>query len=299
MFQKTVIFTVVMIFLAACGSSTTPTPETSAQGVSSGGAASATQEPAAALQARLVPVSGRVSVMRKGETEFKETPTATLLGEGDIVRTGADGTALIVFAYNTDTTLSPNSQLGIKTLQKDQNGVFTIYLLQYIGTIFHRANFDSAGSSYEVITPSGVAAIRGTAFYTDVVYAALQGKTPEEIEAWLGSEAFFQTLGFTQDEISKLDGLSVTFDISSGKVTVSYTDGNGDTQAIDLEPGKTVTITPTTQCEMPNDATQSADEVQCEVTIAVAVGVTDRGCGDNICDPYRGENTQTCSADCH
>jgi len=113
-------------------------------------------------------MEGRVELRRAGETRFTAVTGTITVSDGDMLRTGADGIACITFLDNTEVTLFPNTELKIENCVQRDDGSFFIRLMQTLGRTFNRVNFPDANSQYEVSTPNGVAAVRGTAFWVEI-----------------------------------------------------------------------------------------------------------------------------------
>jgi hypothetical protein len=130
--------------------------------------------------------------------------------------------------------------------------------------------------------------VRGTAFYVNVIYDALTGMTPEEIENFINTEAFFNEIfGSDPELLAALGAIGASFDVASGQVVITYTDENNRTQVVTLNPGQLVEI---------EVLGYSADGLP--IVGSVTIGATGRHCGDGICDEYMDETTASCPADC-
>ena len=86
-----------------------------------------------ALEAQRTVLEGTVRMLPNGETEFVPVTGTQPVAEGDIVRTGADGVATILFAENTEATLFPNTQIEVHVFQQLESGATEIILHQAIG----------------------------------------------------------------------------------------------------------------------------------------------------------------------
>ncbi len=86
------------------------------------------------------------------------------LFEGDTVRTGADGHAVILFFDGSTLSLEPGAQVRLDAARiADRATVIDLY--QAAGTTWHAVHkLLDPGSRYQVTTPSMTAAVRGTAF---------------------------------------------------------------------------------------------------------------------------------------
>jgi hypothetical protein len=120
-------------------------------------------------EATLTVQQATVEVSRAGADTFEEVADSAALRSGDTIRTGEQGVALVVFFDETQTTLYPNSELVISTLEEDDDGKLIIQLEQLLGVNFHIIdNFPDSIAVHDVSTPYGVASVRGTAYWSEV-----------------------------------------------------------------------------------------------------------------------------------
>lgn len=138
--------------------------------------AAPTSTPPAAAEAegdmaRLVTIQlaeGEV-MLRRAEAD---TPSAARVGDrlnpGDELTTGPDGRALLELDEGTLMAVSENSTLTLDTLEGTSRNPVTRFLLR-LGEIFAgRKGELPDGSSFEVLTPHSIAAIRGSAMRVTV-----------------------------------------------------------------------------------------------------------------------------------
>jgi len=107
---------------------------------------------------------GDVFVMKAGTSDWMEGAVEMSLGVGDKLRTGDDSGAEITFFDGSTMELKAGTQVEITSLDfSADTDVTTITLMQTIGTTISRMTklLDPA-SRYEVETPSGVVAVRGS-----------------------------------------------------------------------------------------------------------------------------------------
>lgn len=105
---------------------------------------------------------GTVALLRAGaERSAREGEP---LAEGDELRTGDDGHAVILFFDGSTVALEPRSSLRIDVARSDGRATL-VDVYQALGTTWHSVQkaLDS-GSRYQVITSTMAAAVRGTAF---------------------------------------------------------------------------------------------------------------------------------------
>ena len=113
---------------------------------------------------------GDVLVMKAGTDDWTDAAVGMSLGVGDIIKTGDNSGAEITFFDGSTIELGAGTQIEITALDSSPDTDATIItLLQTIGTTISRVTkiLDPA-SRYEVETPSGVVAVRGSAAETHV-----------------------------------------------------------------------------------------------------------------------------------
>ncbi len=107
---------------------------------------------------------GDVFVMKAGTNDWIEGAVEMSLGVGDKLKTGDDSSAEITFFNGSTMELEAGTQVEITSLDfSADTDVTTITLMQTIGTTLSRVTklLDPA-SRYEVETPSGIVAVRGS-----------------------------------------------------------------------------------------------------------------------------------------
>ncbi len=108
---------------------------------------------------------GDVLVMKAGTDDWTDAAVGMSLGVGDIIKTGDNSGAEITFFDGSTIELGADTQIEITALDiAPDSGATIITLIQTIGTTISRVTkiLDPA-SRYEVETPSGVVAVRGSA----------------------------------------------------------------------------------------------------------------------------------------
>ena len=113
---------------------------------------------------------GDVFVMKAGTDDWIEGEIGMSLEVGDAIKTGDDSGAEITFFDGSTIELKPGTEIEIASLDiSTDTGSTTISLKQTIGSTVSRVTkiLDPA-SSYEVETPSGVAAVRGSVMLVSV-----------------------------------------------------------------------------------------------------------------------------------
>jgi VCBS repeat-containing protein len=107
---------------------------------------------------------GDVFVMKAGADSWTEAEVGISLEVGDSLKTGDDSSAEITFFDGSTIELQPGTEIGITSLDvSEDTGSTTVTLEQTIGATISRViNIIDPASSYEVETPSGAAAVRGS-----------------------------------------------------------------------------------------------------------------------------------------
>ena len=118
----------------------------------------------------LTEISGKVTVLTAGSTNWTEAEIGMQLEAGDRIKTEADSSALITFFEGSTTELQPNTEMAIEELSiAVETGATTVSLEQSLGKTKSRvAKLIDPGSRYEVTTPSGSAVVRGTEYEVEV-----------------------------------------------------------------------------------------------------------------------------------
>jgi hypothetical protein len=114
---------------------------------------------------------GNVSVMKAGTGDWVEAEVGMSLEPGDSIKTGDDSSAEITFSEGSTIELEAGTEIEIASLDiPTDTGSATIVLEQTIGSIIFRVTkvVDPA-SRYEIETPTGVVAVRGSAVQVYVI----------------------------------------------------------------------------------------------------------------------------------
>jgi uncharacterized repeat protein (TIGR01451 family) len=118
---------------------------------------------------------GNVTLMKGGTGAWIEAQVGTSLVVGDVVRSGSGSAAEITFFDGTTIDLDADTQVEVASLNISGSGSTTIGLKQQIGnTISRVTHLVDTESSFEIETPAGVAAVRGSVM---VVYVIEDGTT--------------------------------------------------------------------------------------------------------------------------
>lgn len=118
-----------------------------------------------AAQAEVKAITGKVEVLRKGQTQWAPASVGLKLVEGDEIRSWGGASAQIELADATSLLVSENSRLAITKLDaKAENRVFHLSVGKVRATLAETALklVQSRQSNFAITTPGGVAAARGT-----------------------------------------------------------------------------------------------------------------------------------------
>lgn len=145
----------LLVTLVSCGgrAGTSPSPATTATPATS------------ASPSTISSLSGEVLLQKQGSTTWVQAVAGMKLEAGDDVKTGGNGTAVILFFEGSTMEVQPDTEILINEFSLAGTGSTTIGLKQVVGNTINRVQklVDSA-SRYEVDTPAGSAAVRGTVF---------------------------------------------------------------------------------------------------------------------------------------
>ncbi len=114
---------------------------------------------------------GNVSAMKAGTGSWIEAQVGMSLEPGDSVKTGDNSSAEITFFDGSTIELQAGTEIEIASLDiSTDTGSITITLKQTIGSIIFRVTkIVDPASRYEVETPAGAVAIRGSAVEVSVI----------------------------------------------------------------------------------------------------------------------------------
>ena len=114
---------------------------------------------------------GNVSVMKAGTASWTEAQEGMSLDVGDSIKTGDDSSAEITFSEGSTVELQADTEIELASLDISTGaGPTTIALEQTIGSVIFRVTkIVDAASRYEVETPTGVVAVRGSIMQVNVV----------------------------------------------------------------------------------------------------------------------------------
>jgi VCBS repeat-containing protein len=113
---------------------------------------------------------GDVFVMEAGTDSWVEAQAGMSLEDGDIIKTGDDSSAEITFFDGSTVELQPGTEVEVVSLEVSATGSTTITFEQTVGaTISRVVNIIDPASRYEVETPAGVVAVRGSVMVVCVI----------------------------------------------------------------------------------------------------------------------------------
>jgi Leucine-rich repeat (LRR) protein len=114
---------------------------------------------------------GDVSVMKAGTASWIEAEAGMSLEVGDSIKTGDSSSAKITFFDGSTITLQAGTEIEIASLDiSTDTGSTTVTLEQTIGNTISRVEkLVDPASRYEVETPTGVVAVRGSAMQVYVI----------------------------------------------------------------------------------------------------------------------------------
>jgi alpha-tubulin suppressor-like RCC1 family protein len=129
---------------------------------------------------------GTVFVMKAGTGDWIEAEVGMSLEAGDSIRTDDNSGAEITFSEGSTIELEAGTEIEIASLDiSTGTGSTTIALEQTIGSlIFRVAKIVDPASRYEVETPTGVVAVRGSATHVYVMEDGTTGAINLEGDIW-------------------------------------------------------------------------------------------------------------------
>lgn len=126
---------------------------------------------AVAVQAEIKAFTGRVEVLRRGQTQWSAATVGAKLAEGDEIRAWGGASAELELPDATSIVVAENTRLSVtKVAVNPQNrsriGVFHLAVGKVRATLAEGAIrlVQSRQSNFAITTPGGVAAARGTTF---------------------------------------------------------------------------------------------------------------------------------------
>ena len=167
---------------------------------------------------------GAVDYFAKDSTAWQPAKEGLQLSSGDKIRTGADGMASVSFANGSQIMLKPNTEFEVTSLSRSEDKNSIDYKLQLnMGKLRAMVEKLDSNSSFEIKTPTAVAAIRGTVYYLEVRELKPE-EVSEEIKDKLVTELFVEVGGVIYTNTAS----GRYFAVSAGQESNSYGDGNID-----------------------------------------------------------------------
>lgn len=112
--------------------------------------------------ATVIEISGEV-FYQGAEDELHAVELGQLFSEGDRLLTKADSSLQLVLADGSTLSLGPNTELSVRSMQKSESVSKTFFEL-IKGTVNAIVESLSQGSTFEIRSTHGVAAVKGTEF---------------------------------------------------------------------------------------------------------------------------------------
>ena len=134
---------------------------------------------------------------QKGNADFAPALDGELLASGDVVKSSANGRAVLTFFDGSTLTVDTGSIVKVATLNRLPNGGIQLTIEQTLGRTWASvAKLKTPDSKFEIKTPTSTASVRGTAFETIVVQNP-DGSTSVTFKADDGELAVTATAGGT------------------------------------------------------------------------------------------------------
>ncbi len=110
-------------------------------------------------------VKGEVLYKKSGDTAYQPAKAGVSLEMGDSVKTGK-GTCEIIFDDKTQLSIAPRTEITINESLKDNaKNIRSTVLSMGLGKLKAHVTKVTPGSRFEILTPSAVAAVRGTVLF--------------------------------------------------------------------------------------------------------------------------------------
>jgi len=110
---------------------------------------------------------------QKGSNDFAPALDGDIVASGDFVRSSKDGRAVLTFFDGSTLSVDPGSLVKVLTLNRLGSGGIQLLVEQTLGRSWAAVSkLKTPDSKFEIKTPSSIAAVRGTAFETNVTASA-------------------------------------------------------------------------------------------------------------------------------
>lgn len=115
-------------------------------------------------------LEGKALIQKAGTNSWTEAQTGQTVKKGDVIKVSDDSRAEITFFEGSTIELQGGTEIKVTAqLLAENETSTTISLQQELGkTVSRVKKLADPASSYEISTPGGVAAVRGTTFVVDV-----------------------------------------------------------------------------------------------------------------------------------
>lgn len=149
---------------------------------------------ASSQKAEVKDVQGEVTVKGQGSDQFQNIQNGHILHAGDILRTG-NGSCHLTIDGKSDLYIGPKTVLAISDLSRDEaKGTTSTQLNLESGRLKVSLEKLKKGSSFEVNTPTAVAAVRGTVFFLNTGIFKGQNTTQLYVDETHGGLLFKNTI---------------------------------------------------------------------------------------------------------
>ena len=105
---------------------------------------------------------------QRGSADFAPALDGDIVSSGDLVRSNKDGRAVLTFFDGSTVSVDPGALVKVLTLNRLPSGGIEVLLEQTLGRSWAAVAKLKPDSKFEIKTPSSIAAVRGTAFETNV-----------------------------------------------------------------------------------------------------------------------------------
>jgi len=109
---------------------------------------------------------------QKGSADFAPALDGDIVASGDFVRSSKDGRAVLTFFDGSTVSVDSGALVKVITLNRLPSGGIELLLEQTLGRSWAAVAKLKPDSKFEIKTPSSIAAVRGTAFETNVTQNA-------------------------------------------------------------------------------------------------------------------------------
>ncbi|MBN1680015.1 MAG: FecR domain-containing protein [Anaerolineae bacterium] len=232
--------------------------------------------------ASLDPVQGLVQVQLAGNADqtWRSVAQRELVGEGDWVRTGPKGLAVLTFFEGIQSEILPNTLVRVGPLSAVPDTPPVVGLDVLFGDVLSQVEkIADAPPRFEIHTPNATLTVRGTQFWTNVGGGETHINALDGIVLALG----VKDDGLPWSSVMLMAGLAVTVLPDSRIGPVS------DIQDLPQLPARAALAPPTCGNRVCDPGEKTTCPVDCRAF---------ERCGNGMCEPVAGEGPVTCPADC-